>query len=137
MSGPEESDARMRGQLDEDALVRRYLLGQLDESQQQAVETRLMTDGGFANLLEACEDDLIDDYLGGTLSTEDEEIFRRFFFVNPERRRKLSFAMEFRTYVRQIPLAASHAEQSVEEDSAPANQSVVASSASRATSYRW
>lgn len=79
--------------------LRKYLLGELPESEQQALEERLMTETELFALIPVIEDELIDDYLGGLLSSDERGRFESFFVSTPERRRKLSFAMALRRYI--------------------------------------
>src|SRR5262245_10041295 len=83
----------------DDVHLRKYLLGELNEAEQQALEERLLTEHELFDLLPVVEDELIDDYLGGELSTDERGSFERFFTSIPERQRKLSFAMAFNRYV--------------------------------------
>lgn len=83
----------------DEANLRKYLLGELNEVEQQALEERLMADGELFGLLPVAEDELIDDYLGDALGAEERARFDSFFLLTPERRRKLSFAMALRRYV--------------------------------------
>jgi anti-sigma factor RsiW len=45
------------------------------------------------------EDDLIDDYLDGSLSEQESEKFEQHFLATTERREKLRFAKALRRYV--------------------------------------
>jgi hypothetical protein len=78
---------------------RRYLLGELDEPEQEAFERRLMeSDEHFQELLIA-EDELVDDYCARKLSASQEEKYRRHFLVTPERRRQHRFGVALREHV--------------------------------------
>lgn len=79
--------------------LRKYLLGELDEAEQQATEERLLKEDKLFDLLLVAEDELVDDYLGGELSGHGRKRFESFFLSTPERQRKLSFAMALRRYV--------------------------------------
>lgn len=54
---------------------RAYLLGRLDGEARDAVEEALFTDPKVQETLRALEGDLVDEYLGGTLSAEDRKAF--------------------------------------------------------------
>jgi CHAT domain-containing protein len=79
--------------------LRRYLLGELNEEEQQAVEEKLLEDDGLFDSVLAAEDELIDEYVDGALSPGERESFEGLFLSVPERQRKLSFAMALRRYV--------------------------------------
>jgi len=62
--------------VNDEAHLRKYLLGVLNEAEQQAIEERLMADGASFDLLHIAEDELIDDYLeSGALSTDERGRF--------------------------------------------------------------
>jgi CHAT domain-containing protein/tetratricopeptide (TPR) repeat protein len=89
----------MSEEVNNDGHLRKYLLGELPEAAQQALEERLMTEAELFDLLQVAEDELIDDYLLGALSVSERSRFDGFFLSTPERRRKLSFAMALRRCV--------------------------------------
>lgn len=84
----------------EERSIRKYLLNELGEDElRHRIEERLMLDEGFYGELEAAEEDLIDDYLGGALSRRERADFERHFLSTPERRAKLGFARTFNAYL--------------------------------------
>ena len=60
----------------EDVLVR-YLLGQLSEEEQEQIEEQYIGDGDFLDQLLVVEDDLIDDYVTGSLPAQDRLHFEQ------------------------------------------------------------
>jgi hypothetical protein len=84
---------------DEEVLIRKYLLGELDEPQQEQVEERLLCDDAFADRLYATQDNLIDDYVFDLLPEDDRERFETNFTLSNERRKKLLFAQTMESYV--------------------------------------
>lgn len=89
----------MSAEANDEGHLRKYLLGELDEADQQAFEERLMTETELFALLPVVEDELIEDYLGELLSSDERGRFESLFVSTAERRRKLSFAMAFKRYV--------------------------------------
>lgn len=84
--------------------VRKYLLGQLDdETEMRRLEEKILLDEGFAEQLAIAEDDLIDDYLDGTLTGREREQFIQFFLSSPQIKEKLRLIQNLRKY------AAKHA----------------------------
>ncbi len=77
---------------DEQALLRGYLLRRLDVAEQEQVEERLLTDKEFGRRVAIAQDDLIDDYVAGVLSGEEQESFHEHYMTTPERVQKLRFA---------------------------------------------
>ncbi|HEV2765593.1 MAG TPA: hypothetical protein VGV38_21600 [Pyrinomonadaceae bacterium] len=89
----------MSRQIDEEGLLRNYLMGDLDEATREQVEERLLGDDGFAERLSAAQDALLDDYVFGTLAPGERESFDRNFVFDEERHRKLTFARALKIYV--------------------------------------
>lgn len=96
----------------EQATVRRYLLGQLSGEARDQFEQLLLTqDDAFAQLL-AVEDELVDEYLSGSLESDEAEMFAKHFLNTAERQQKLRFAKAFKKY------AATHATEEIESQPA-------------------
>ena len=88
----------MGKQVHDERLLRRYLLEELDQAEMQALEERLMIDNDLFDLLLACEDELIDDYVDGTLTAKQHKRFENAFLLTEDRRRKVSFATALSRY---------------------------------------
>jgi hypothetical protein len=95
----------------EDDLIRRYLLRELAEEEQQRVEERLMTDEAFFERLKISEDELVDEYLGNELPHGERERFELSFLTTPEGRQQVRFNTAFNRYVSEV--AASRRPQPV------------------------
>jgi hypothetical protein len=80
---------------DETAL-RNYLLGAASPEEQRELELWLMSDEDAYVLLEATEDQLIDESLGGRLQGRELNQFKNHFLAAPERQRKLQFGRSLR-----------------------------------------
>ncbi|MDQ3802315.1 MAG: hypothetical protein M3416_00440 [Acidobacteriota bacterium] len=89
----------MSGPSDEEVLLRKYLLSDLDEASREQIEERLLRDDGFAERLSAAQDALIDQYVFDALSEGERESFDRNFIINGERRQKMLFAQALEIYV--------------------------------------
>jgi len=83
----------------DDIALRRYLLGDASFSEQEEIDLWLMSSEEAYDQLEAAEDDLIDEFLGGRLEGRDLTQFNDHFLVAPERQRKLQFSRSFRRAV--------------------------------------
>jgi hypothetical protein len=95
-------------QSDEEVNMRRYLLGDVDETQREQLEERILCDKAFAERLSIAQDHLIDDYVFDGLSEADRQSFETNFVLNKERRNKLRIAQALDVYVtRELP--ARHA----------------------------
>lgn len=80
-------------------IIKDYLLGLMPGDDQSEVEVRLLTDRDFYEELSIVEDELIDQYLGGTLSVSDRQSFESHFVSSSERQQKIRFAKALRKYV--------------------------------------
>lgn len=83
--------------------VRRYLLQQLSEPEQQAFELRLLSEDELSEELEIVEDELIDEYIGDELSRDERASFEDTFLAHPGRQRKLEAAQALRRYLDSNP----------------------------------
>src|SRR5262245_14977393 len=79
--------------------MKKYLLGELAESEQQELEQRLMTSNEYFEELLVAEDELVDESLHGKLSAREQEQFDHHFLCTPERREKLRFSRSLQQYV--------------------------------------
>lgn len=74
--------------------VRRYLLGQLEEAEQERIELRLLTDSSFAEEFDTIVDELTDQYVRDELTDDERKRAEKHFLTSPERQQKLEFATE-------------------------------------------
>ena len=74
--------------------VRRYLLGQLEEAEQERIELRLLTDSSFGEEFDSAVDDLTDQYVNNELTDDERKRAEEYFLNTPERQQKLEFATE-------------------------------------------
>src|SRR5262249_46892960 len=81
----------------EEAVVVRYLPGDLPEDAQVQMEDRAFSDPEYMRVIEAVEADLIDAYVRGQLEAPELRKFESRFLASPDRRRKVEFA---RTWAR-------------------------------------
>ncbi|MGB7923283.1 MAG: hypothetical protein WCF57_08565 [Pyrinomonadaceae bacterium] len=95
-------------QLDrEELFINSYLLGKLDEQQQQQLEERFLTSPEFKERVLVAEDQLFEDYLANLLPEDDRERFARRFLSSPRYVQKLELFKALDDY------AAAHAPQPV------------------------
>lgn len=95
--------------------LRTYLLGGLMTDDALRVEARLFLEDDYSKLLKAAEDDLVDDYVNGELTSEEREKFERHFLSDPTRREDVKVARALKRYI-----SAETAAQAVEDESGPA-----------------
>jgi hypothetical protein len=88
------------------ATITRYLLGNLEEEEQDRIEQRYFTDPELLALVEATEDDLIDAYVRGELSAADRARFESHFLRSRRRRERVKTA---EALLAQLPSKSSRA----------------------------
>ena len=93
----------------EEAVVVRYLLGELPEDTQVQMEDRAFSDPEYMRVIEAVEAVLIDAYVRGQLPPEDLRRFESRFLASPERRRKVEFARSLARVADEAKPAAAQA----------------------------
>jgi len=71
------------------ALIRRFLLGDVDEEEQERIERRFISDHEVYEKIVVLEDELIEDYLEDSLTASDREKFLAQYGHTPKERRRL------------------------------------------------
>jgi len=66
-------------------LMRRYLLGAVDEGEREQVEEHFFSDPEYHAELLGAEEDLVGDYLESNLSAEDRNLFRTHYLATPQK----------------------------------------------------
>jgi hypothetical protein len=83
----------------DELLIRRYLLGEVTDGEQEQVERQLMTDRQYLDYILRVEESLIGEYVRGELDLDEREPFEAYFLSAPERREKLEFAESLNRYI--------------------------------------
>jgi TolA-binding protein len=99
----------MAADLNNERLIARYLLGDLPEEQQVAIEDRAFADKDYFALVTAVENDLIDEYVNHELSATERRQFETRFLASSERRKRVEFAKA----LARVPIAAPALERNV------------------------
>src|SRR5262245_29954634 len=73
-------------------MLRRYLLGELAEPEQDEIEMALLSDAEKVAELEDAEDALIEEYIQGRLSDTEKTRFESHFLVSAEHRQNVEAA---------------------------------------------
>lgn len=81
--------------------MRRYLLGELSESEQSALEEKYFTDPQVFDQVLKTESELVDAYARDQLSKETRERVEKYFMVHPARAERVKFATALTTRVDQ------------------------------------
>ncbi len=100
--------------------IRRYLLEDLNEQEREQLERGLMSDDDLAELLLLGEDELIDEYISGTLSEQERAKFSQHFLRVPELRDDVRVTAALRKYALKVApvVAAKEAAENAPEDAA-------------------
>jgi len=81
--------------------MRQFLLGDLTEEKRHEVEQLVLSESDTVEKLSMAEDDLIEDYLEGSLTEEDSQKFLNQFLAIPHQRNKLKIAKSLRRMARE------------------------------------
>jgi hypothetical protein len=73
--------------------IRRYLLGQLDDEEQQKIEDRLMLENDLFEELEISKDEIIGEYYAGELTANERDWLEQHFLASPEGKSRRRFAL--------------------------------------------
>jgi hypothetical protein len=79
--------------------MRRYLLGQLSESECQSVEQQFVSDSNYRQEVRILEDDLVDDYVTRRMSHDDLAQFEAHYLVTQQKQEKVLVARALNSYV--------------------------------------
>jgi hypothetical protein len=80
--------------MDNDALMTRFLLGDLDPVDQEKIEERLITDRAYFETLAALEDDLILRWHRGELADDEQRLFADSYLSSPSRQARVAAGRE-------------------------------------------
>ncbi|HKR13306.1 MAG TPA: hypothetical protein VJT15_14685 [Pyrinomonadaceae bacterium] len=79
----------MKEEATTDALLRQFLLGKVEDEERERIESLFLTDSSMRDRVLAVEQDLVEDYLEGLLSSGDREAFLLHYAQTAEQERKL------------------------------------------------
>ncbi|HMB28102.1 MAG TPA: hypothetical protein VKS99_08335 [Blastocatellia bacterium] len=85
----------MRRTTEHDERTIRYLLGDLPETEQTAVEQEYFVDQEKFEEVWATENDLVDRYVRGRLSRRERELFERNYLQSPKHRERVAISRKF------------------------------------------
>jgi hypothetical protein len=115
----------------DDALLRQFLLGKVDDEVRAQIESLFLTDAAMRERVHAAEQDLIEDYLEDSLNADDKERFVLRYAKTPEERRKLRIARSIKDW------AMAESAASVSGSSAPGDADLRESRKSFWDRLRW
>jgi CHAT domain-containing protein/Flp pilus assembly protein TadD len=83
--------------------LREYLLGRLNEPDEERVELRLLSDSDYVEEFDIAVDELTDQYVAGEIQDADRERVEKYFLKSSHRRHKLKYASALNAYKSQHP----------------------------------
>ena len=91
----------MNGSLSTEHAIRQYLLGRLNDQDalEDSLSLQILADDELSDIADVIEDELIEDYLDGTLSATDKKAFEEYFLSPVERKEKLRLAKLLRDHL--------------------------------------
>ena len=89
----------MELKIEDQRLIREYLLGELTEDGREQFEKRMMTDSELFNQVAFTEDEMVEEYLRGGLSEHDRQAFEASFLSTVDGREQVSFTKSLKEYV--------------------------------------
>jgi CHAT domain-containing protein/Tfp pilus assembly protein PilF len=92
----------------DEALLVKYLLGELSEEAEARIEEQYFVDDRFHEELQAVELELIDLYIDNELSKEAQEKFEKRFLSVPERLRDVNLTRALKDYALKTAVAETH-----------------------------
>jgi hypothetical protein len=86
-------------------IIRQYLLGKLNDQKEleEELSKQMFFDDDLSQIVDSIEDEILDEYLDGTLSPADMQAVKEYFLCPQVRKDKLQFARVMRTYFETNP----------------------------------
>ena len=101
----------------DETLIRRYLLGQASDTEEQELEDRYVADDSYFEHLVTIEEELIDAYVAGELSGDERRNFEQHFLSSPQRCERVAFARALSTKAGETLTSMAPAVSTVEQQS--------------------
>src|SRR5215469_9405616 len=92
----------MRAGIPDPQQIRQYLLGRLDDNEEleNSVSEGILFQNDMSEMADLIEDEIIEQYLDGTLDTSDKNDVEKYFLRPAKRRERLQFARMLRDRLR-------------------------------------
>jgi hypothetical protein len=90
----------MKSNLPDRSLIREYLLGRLDNEKEleEQLSHDIFSNDELSEMVESIEEEIIEDFLDGTLDSADKDAVNTYFLRPPERKEKVRFARLLRNH---------------------------------------
>jgi uncharacterized coiled-coil protein SlyX len=86
----------------QEQIIQRYLLGEMSEAEQEALEQKYFDDTTLFDQMVQVENELVDKYARGWLPPPVRERFEQYYLAQPERRESADFAIALDAKLNQI-----------------------------------
>jgi hypothetical protein len=94
----------MKDSEQEQLLIRKYLLGELGEEQQEQLERRVITNPDYKEEVLITEEELLEDFVNGTLPSQERALFLKKYSSSPAQLRKVQVARALSKYAGIHPI---------------------------------
>src|ERR1700756_3450496 len=90
----------MKSNLPDRSLIREYLLGRLDNEKEleEQLSHDILFNDELSEMVESIEEEILEDFLDGTLDSADKDAVNTYFLQPPERKERLQFARLLRNH---------------------------------------
>lgn len=88
-----------------ETVIKRYLLGELNDDDREQVEQRLITDRNYLDEVLMVEEELLEDYVSGVLPQHERDLFLKNYLSTPRQKQKLKIAQALDKYAAQTTVA--------------------------------
>ena len=88
----------------EQSLIKQYLLGELDEQQREQLEQRVITNPDYKEQVLITEEELLEDFVNGSLPPRELELVRQKYSSSPSLLRKVEIARALNRYASDHPI---------------------------------
>jgi hypothetical protein len=99
--------ARVQEPMHDERQLERYLLGLLPDADAEQIDELSITDDEIAWRLRAVENDLVDEYVRGTLDANTRCLFEHGYLASPRRREKVKLAQQFLKAVDRVAVPST------------------------------
>src|SRR5216684_4191460 len=107
--------------------IRLYLLGHLTEEERERLEEQFVTDRDYQEEVLIVEEELIEDYLGDSLSAQDKERFTAHLLATSQQRHRLEVAQALNRYCANPPTVNAPVAEGQLNDSAFGRRTIIGS----------
>lgn len=102
--------------LDQNQNLKQYLLGDLSDKEIEKIDLEIISDESLEETLLFSEHDVIEDYLEGTLSQNEVELFYKNFLISPDREKLVAEIAGLKRFARKAKMGKTSSNFSNDSD---------------------